>query len=297
MTRVFNKLVVILISIMTTIRVVFYRECQSRIIRINLTGGLGNQLFQFSAAVNLALKYDFKLTVQAPKVERLYSLHYFGIDVNEVYKVSLSGSSLNFATVKKCLFCKYFEVKESQIEDVNLYSLSHVQLSGYFQNMSFIESNLDSLCNFFKEGLEAQSSFLELGAQNIIQVRLGDLVTNPTYNKVHGVVDQKYLMEAVKRFNLNFRDFSIISDDDQHFKALMPLISSSGAELLLEGSEIRDFLLMYRSQRLIISNSTFGWWAGYLGNPKVVAPINWYTDPQKQEKDAPLIRVKDWIYI
>ena len=54
----------------------------------------------------------------------------------------------------------------------------------------------------------------------------------------------------------------------------------------------RDMYLMSLSENIIISNSTFSWWAAWLGENKntVIAPKSWF----KREKKAHRYYLPEW---
>ena len=56
--------------------------------------------------------------------------------------------------------------------------------------------------------------------------------------------------------------------------------------------DISDLYLMSKFKNIIIANSTFSWWAAYLGlqNKKVLAPIEWFG---KKRTNNNLVETKD----
>jgi hypothetical protein len=62
-----------------------------------------------------------------------------------------------------------------------------------------------------------------------------------------------------------------------------------------ETDEIYDIYFMTSCEELIISCSSFSWWAAYLGeNKKVIVDKKWYNDNELIEED---IYEKSWIRI
>lgn len=106
-----------------------------------------------------------------------------------------------------------------------------------------------------------------------IHVRRGDYVNNPHYTDL---ASTDYYEKAMDEFP--DEDFRIFSDDIKWCKQRFGMYTKNIR--YSEGKdEITDFNLMAGAKGLIIANSSFSWWAGYLNNGKVVAPKSWSTLP------------------
>jgi hypothetical protein len=92
---------------------------------------------------------------------------------------------------------------------------------------------------------------------------------------------------------VNADTYIIFSDSPDEAQAMFP-----GAIVSRPTNYIEDFKLMKACQSFIIANSTFSWWAAWLGNQpgkKVVAPALWFGPAAGLEtKD---IYPKNWIVI
>jgi hypothetical protein len=67
----------------------------------------------------------------------------------------------------------------------------------------------------------------------------------------------------------------VYSDDPEWCAANLPL---SGIEIVASGTMLDDFLGFMSCEHKIISNSTFAWWAAFLGETGAVtlAPNRWH---------------------
>lgn len=77
-------------------------------------------------------------------------------------------------------------------------------------------------------------------------------------------------------------DFLIFSDDIEWCKEQSLF---SGCEFSEGKTELEDMELMASCKKIIIANSSFGWWSAWLSNAKkIVAPSveNWYTDGKER---------------
>lgn len=119
-----------------------------------------------------------------------------------------------------------------------------------------------------------------------IHVRLGDYVDNPFYVQL---LETDYYEKAMEHFP--GAEFLVFSDDN--------IIASSlfhGKQFVFcyEKDEIKAMNMMAGCKGHIIANSSFSWWAAYLGGGKTVAPSveHWYTDGIERTKCP-----KEWIRI
>ena len=103
-----------------------------------------------------------------------------------------------------------------------------------------------------------------------IHVRRGDYVNNPFYVDLS---KSDYYERAMKFFP--DADFLVFSDDIEWCKRQDVF---EGCEFSEGLSDLDDFNLMASCNGHIIANSSYSWWAAYLGNGKVIAPRAWYTD-------------------
>jgi hypothetical protein len=126
-----------------------------------------------------------------------------------------------------------------------------------------------------------------------IHVRRGDYVNNPFYVDL---IKTDYYKKAVAMFP-NDR-FLFFSDDIQFVKDYYIDIfrEKNGRFDYSEGhTEEEDLKLMASCKHQIIANSSFSWWAAWLGkkdNQKVIYPLNWYADGVQRTKCP-----SDWIGI
>lgn len=155
----------------------------------------------------------------------------------------------------------------------------------YFQDPKFFE--------------KYEKEIKEMYSQNIIpsdyvgiHVRRAGNPTNPAepnYSDNPFYVDLSktdYYERAMNMFPLH--DFMVFSDDIEWCKK-QPLFKNC---IFSDKNEEEDFNRMAGCRALIIANSSFSWWAGYLCQGMVVAPKVWYTDGVERTKTP-----KSWLRI
>lgn len=143
---------------------------------------------------------------------------------------------------------------------------------GYLQSEKYFPKNIREQFKFKESFLQAQKDIYPLQDKTKIclQVRRGDYVGNPNYYQL----PITYYIDSLYRHFTKWQDCQIIiiSDDIEycrvHFECLPNAIFTSG-------TEIEDIAIASICDHFIIANSTFGWWAAYLGekeNTKVIHP-------------------------
>jgi hypothetical protein len=87
--------------------------------------------------------------------------------------------------------------------------------------------------------------------------------------------------------------FLIVTDDIDESKKLFPDIDCVSHDM------ITDFSILLNSRYLIITNSTFSWWAAWLKNKDiVVSPNNWLNYNKPELGFFPVdIKTESFIYL
>ena len=117
-----------------------------------------------------------------------------------------------------------------------------------------------------------------------LHVRRGDY-TSPL-NAMLLVCTETYYRLAVEKM-LSLRPnahFFVFSDDISWAMQSIPLPAGRGVYVNNGNTATQEIQLMYHCRHFILSNSSFSWWAQYLGNDDekiVIAPNLWYSDKRK----------------
>ena len=117
-----------------------------------------------------------------------------------------------------------------------------------------------------------------------VSIRCGDFMSSQ-YKKDYYVCTPRYFQEAISIMKSRVKQpiFIFFSDDIEWVKnniavENVPCYYESGQDPVWE-----KLRLMYSCHHFIISNSTFSWWAQYLGRREdkiVVSPSQWYANPE-----------------
>lgn len=261
---------------------------------VNISDGLGNQLFQYAAARSLSLLHSTKLfgdpVAYSPryKPQREFILNDLGLPMNfrEIPRhifVTWRGYSRIRRNILDGFRTKYM-CEGRYNENFGLLP-DDVLLLGYFQDLKYFERDRgliireisESLCRFVqKKGLNHPPVGNDVAA---IHVRRGDYLLNPRwYSSWH---EQYY--KSIVPYLLQKCDVSVVHvfTDDQIW--CRKIFGYLGKKVKIFAPDKRfggigDLVQMSRYSTLSITNSTYSWWAGTLASANgshVIAPSRW----------------------
>ena len=128
-----------------------------------------------------------------------------------------------------------------------------------------------------------------------IHIRRGDYLNE---NSIHSVQNVDFYKNAISLMldRVSRRDviFFVFSDDIVWAKS--NLLINESIILISTCSPVDDFYLMSNCQHHIISNSTFSWWAAWIGDQSskiVISPRQWF----KNESSPPFFLPPTWLLI
>jgi hypothetical protein len=278
-------------------------------ILIRLMGGMGNQMFQYAAARRaslahgVALKIDMSL-LEPPKSKeffgtyRPYELHRFAIQAEvagreeiDLYN-NLGPTKLSRAWRRACSRLKgrqVFVEKGNSFKPQVLKLGPDACLVGRFQSERYFADIAAVIRDEFKllsKPSQASQSWVEkckTGRSVAVHVRRGDYVSNPYYSKLLGGLPLSYYEQAAGRLKglcTGGVDFFVFSDDIDWCRSNVSCFKNASFVDLRETEDppIEEFRTMAACTHFVISNSTFAWWAAWLGKKTgslVIAPQRW----------------------
>jgi hypothetical protein len=263
-------------------------------IRIQSSGGLGNQLFIWNLAHYLENLYKCKIVIYFPKtgtdrnceIRALdgFCKHRIEIRENDYFNYFLSfldrlqGKSDLLYKLVRVVFCIYKTNLPSESFNSDLKKPKIVR--GYFQSPELVNECLymyfDELHEFTTDLLNA-STFKNVinDDSTVFHIRRGDFLSNA--EKV-GLLTLEYFNQQIEPAVSPI----IFTDADENDLEISEFFKSS----LIFGAKSVDtwttFALMTFAKKLVTSNSTFSWWAGILAanrGAEVVAPSPWTKTP------------------
>ena len=248
---------------------------------MELKGGLGNQLFQLAFSLARAAQNSSQFVLLMPKSSRVFSLGFLGLELNRYYRAEIVDGEFE---IWKSSNLPIYPLNAKRIEEPHFgfsdftTEGSKELFSGYFQSFKYFENIGDELRKYIRLKLDLLP--WEDSEIPTIHVRLGDYVSNPNTRSVHGVISMDYIMRGVTLLGSELKEFRVVTDDIGSLERLFPrIIEEIGLNHIHSGNQLKDFKTLASSKSLIISNSTFSWWAAYLSQGCVVAPSKWFEAP------------------
>ncbi|HXB45815.1 MAG TPA: alpha-1,2-fucosyltransferase [Puia sp.] len=282
-----------------------------------LSGGLGNQMFQYAAARALSIKWQEKLLFdtslfsnQYPNVDkRAYALDIFKNIKPRFSRSFLSGGFYMHSRwdnrIRKILGARTRKVLREEAHSFNPFFneiTAPVLLEGYWQTEKYFKPFENIIRKDFEfpgfEQSDKNNSILNdilMNESVSVHVRRGDYVNYGTENKFYGVCDKEYFQNAIQYFLSIKNDlkFYFFSEDAAWIQS--HLISDAFSATIVTGNygqeSWKDMYLMSNCKYHIIANSSFSWWGAWLStsaSKRVVSPSKWFKtdDPFYEPNDV-----------
>lgn len=279
---------------------------------IQLTGGLGNQLFQYAMGRTLAIRNKTVLKLDISFFETYewheYSLDPFNIEKNMLQSSDRACLDRNQKNIIKRIGRKLFGLqptciyeKSSAFDEQYLQIKKTAYLFGYWQCEDYFKENEKLLRKEFSvkipPSLENQKLLNEIKEVESVSlhIRRGVFIQIDFVNKVHGTCSMEYYAEAIAIIANKFKNpvFYIFSDDINWVKEnLKTQHKHKFVDINNDKTDYEDLRLMYTCKHNILANSTFSWWGAWLNNnpsKMVIAPKQWFADKGKNELTRDLI--------
>ena len=290
---------------------------------VQITGGLGNQLFQYAAAKALSLHHKVPLLLEISsfhreelpdlEVPRNFELfHFNGInekivppeEVNTLIDVKKGGllPKMIIPAYKKSIYTEpYYHFDKNFFK-----SRKKVYLKGGWQSEKYfkpfekeIRNNLLLKDELTQRVVEKANAF-KLGNSVAVHVRRGDYLRKKIIYEWHGVMDKDYYAKGFEALYAKTNDLKVYyftDDPDWVSKNLLPLHNGEIVSGNIAQTHYEDLFLMSHCRHNIIANSSFSWWGAWLNSYPgkiVIAPKKWF---DKGFKDTQDVIPQEWIKI
>ncbi len=285
------------------------------------TGRLGNQLYFASMAS--AVRQEFsKLGIEVRLVlhskEPLPALKFImNLDFDHESRDSLirliignrtlSKSNLFFRASFKLYQLLYSIRSHSLIQFTDLAQITNgrtILITQSQQDYRFFEHISQPLMEYQKEAfchLLDQSELLEINFETVVAIhmRFGDYLAADTAAQ-YGNLSSDYYRRALLAVSgarpLSSLEVQLFSDEPEKGIQLLAEIGVNNISTLPfeKFSAAEELIIMSKFKKIVLSNSTFSWWAGYFAakDALVVAP-----NPLMLRAESSLSRSPHWIYV
>ena len=279
---------------------------------VRIQGGLGNQMFQFAFGYTLKSLYNtqvvyfthnFPLFGSKKVTRRNLGLRHFpklaGLEVfqiNSLFKSPTVGSRNRILGIDKDTVRFTDSSFTSQKLPLDKFDRDFI-FDGYWQDWFEPENISSALLEYFAFPEENKRRYKrlidEISQTNSIAVhiRRGDYLATEKNLNFHGACSYEYFKNGIDVLSAtpSRSKLFFFSDDrfwaKEKFKHLNATFISD-----LDLSDFDEFMIMSHAQNLVISNSSYSWWAAILGSSihkldmNIVAPYPWFVGTSKWPK-------------
>lgn len=285
---------------------------------VRLTGGIGNQFFQYAAGRSLSIRHNCELILDdsllnrknAEDTPRSYELDAFNIQARKISEKE--AASLKFRVQRPFRYLyeigllktsfSYYREPHFEFDPKYLRLTGDLIIEGYWQSERYFADIAAELRRELQPKKSPDSNvhtFLSqmlVGNSVSLHIRRGDYLSNPNAAAHHVVCDLDYYRRAVAMIAERVKNpvFFVFSDDPEwvanEFKIDFPttIVTKLNAWPAYE-----DLRMMSHCAHHIIANSSFSWWGAWLNaSPSkiVVAPSKWF----KVDKNIKDLIPPDW---
>jgi hypothetical protein len=216
-------------------------------------GGLGNQLFQFATA---------------------YACDPDGYAVSTITNRCTGTGTIHRDSYNDSIFANVHREDapswvpryvEPAFAYTPLPTSRPVCLNGYFQSAKYFHQHKSAILDI----VWGDRDRTVIPGTTAVHVRRGDYVA---LQHIHPVQDMKYYRDSYIAGTRHI----IFTDDPLWCRAHFP---SDLYEVRDPGNDVDDLFSMARCENIITANSSYSWWAAYLGtHRRVVMPPQWFGD-------------------
>lgn len=300
---------------------------------VRLRGGLGNQLFQYAAGRSLATRSGVPLMLDTESgfrndpYGRTYALGAFALN-NATLQADSTRLGLRAELLRRLLRRNEL-LRLTALGQYFTPSIDKLRVSGptvldaYCQSPRYflgVEDTVRKELAFKAIPADVDQAMAgEMHVTNSVCVHARRLLgvcanaakTRPSVVRYYGACGVDYYRNALSKIadECGMVTAYLFSDDAKWAKENAPLLATAGCTIRVieEEDTLKSFYLMRQCKHFVLSNSTFGWWAAWLGEcasktvcvpsvwnrgekrfPAEMFPEDWRVVSSGRNQDAPL---------
>lgn len=279
---------------------------------VRISDGLGNQMFQYAFAFVLEKKTGVKVLIDPlfwGTSLRRYQLEEFHITGTKRLVGRLQDYILGFGPRNGRRFkdryrqyliqkkFKLFQEKQIMHYDADVYNQTQPCFYfGFWQTPKYFEEYYEELKKEFtrKEAVSPQAQKYQKQMEQVTSVAMHIRRTDYVRQEGNATIPFDFYAEALRGMKEKLGEFRlfIFTDDKQFVKEYFKIREY----VLVEGlCDLDEFEIMRQCNHHIVANSTFSWWAAYLGENKggiVYAPCTGIWSEEFYPKEWILIKTQ-----
>jgi hypothetical protein len=279
-------------------------KISKRNVKVELVGGLGNQLFGLAAGLFLARKTGAVLKLNVSQIgvggtDHGRTIENFKIPRDMFYEGKRLPPTLNSMLQRisnkiarhvplyrsfRELFLGIYTAKELGYEEGFWKLNAPKNIKGYFQTYKYADQVRKELMDMLilkreANWLSERSRDIELLDPIAIHMRRGDYAS---LISDFGILHADYYLSVLKEINpKSDKIVWIFTDSPETIAAEIRDTELELAEIICtppESTPNETMILMSRCKTLIIGNSTFSWWSAFLASEEtsIYAPTQWF---------------------
>lgn len=267
-------------------------------VTVRLYGGIGNQLFQYFAGLNLSLNYDADFVIDfrwleyenAETISKFQFVNDFGQSQYSadspfhykqeksktavVRRIPLLGRVTGLHVPKHPFFIEFERITRD------------IELRGYYQSYKYFEDTQSFIFpnkfswNLVGPGI-AYTSLINNELYNdfiAVHIRGTDYLNNVNYESITADYYARNIQKSLGDLDAT-PPIIVFSDDIDH---ALKIMNTTGVDFIFAPPEldaVETLSLMSKAKLLISANSTFSYWGGLI-NPRLrmVVPKYWFSE-------------------
>jgi hypothetical protein len=281
---------------------------------IGRCGRLGNQIFQYAILKVLSIRNGFEIVLPIePLTQHTVGRYNSVIGKNDNYKLDLlecfdlNVKFLNSNEIAENIKFQYSE-NFTMHYDAKIFEIpDNTNYYGFFQCEEYYSQYKKEIKNdlLFKEEIvkQIQEYFQYLKEKFnkkiivTVHIRRGDNILDN--GKFAPVLTKEYYENIFSKLRNSETMFLVVSDDQNWCREFLSAEDVFVSELAEKNTsilpQILDFYQLSFGDKIIISASTFSWWAAWLSEAsEIYAPDRWYGTEYKNHNEEG-IRPEEWI--
>lgn len=278
---------------------------------VNISGGLGNQMFQYAFAISLKKTFpNEEVIIDTSHYNTIFFKRFRGINLHNGYEIGklFPKADLPVAGFRDIVKVTYYIpnyvfsrigrkiLPRRKTEFIPPYSKNYIFLQdvytsedkyyeGFWQCIKYYICIKDQLREIYSHPVPNQYNRMLIDTISTcnsvgIHIRRGDYLAQPVYSNICNIEYYKKSIEIILSDGLPHSFYIFSNDMEWCVENIKPLVKENEIVFVTSNKgkdSYWDMFLMTYCKDLIIANSSFSWWGAFLNAQKgnVYVPARW----------------------